>query len=256
MSAENTTARIYLYGIIQCEESRPLEIAGVNDAPVRSLAHGSVAAAVSDFSGGGFGDDIAAVARHENVLERLMERCAVLPARFGRVLTAGEVNELLAANHDAFLHDLHRVRGRLEFDLKVMWPASEVRALIQHHDPFVAAAFELEKTNGPGVRYALYKQRECAIERVLRCRAQGYAEGIQRSLLPLCSECRCEVIPAEGVMLEGAYLVERQRAEDFRAVIDTLQSRSGKFCFMLNGPWPPYAFVSLKTAPSVQMAAV
>jgi len=254
MPAENATATSYVYGIIQCQECKPLGINGVDDAPVRSVAHGSIAAAVSESPGGDFGDDIAAIARHESVLERLMELYAILPARFGMVMPADEVDAMLAANHDSFLRDLQRVRDRLEFDLKVTWPASEVRALIQQHDPFVAAASELERTNGPDVRYALYKQRESAIERILRSRAQAYSEGIQRSLLPLCSECRCEVAPAEGVMLEGSYLVERRRAEEFRSIIDVLQSRTGKFCFMLNGPWPPYAFASLKSERKAEAA--
>lgn len=131
MPAENATATSYVYGIIQCQECKPLGINGVDDAPVRSVAHGSIAAAVSESPGGDFGDDIAAIARHESVLERLMELYAILPARFGMVMPADEVDAMLAANHDSFLRDLQRVRDRLEFDLKVTWPASEVRALIQ-----------------------------------------------------------------------------------------------------------------------------
>ena len=235
----------YFYGIIQCDSSVPQDITGIDDAPVRVVSRGSICAAVSDVARDDFSHDISAIARHENVLEQLMATCSLLPARFGTVLADEQVADLLAGHHDAFLADLRRVRDRMEFALKVLWPMSELRSLIEHNDPVVSAFAELEKLNGPGVRYALYKRREQAVEGILRSKAHAYVDGIQRSLLPMCSEAHCELMPASGVMLEGAYLVEKSRSADFRNLIEALQARNSRFCFVLTGPWPPYGFMSL-----------
>ena len=256
MFTENENRKKYLYGIGQCDPSQPLGIAGIDDAPVTYIAHNSICAAVSDFGHDDFAQDIDAIALHENVLDQLMQKFPLLPARVGTILTENQIAGLLDEHYESFLADLDRVRDRVEFALKVLWPASELRSLIEHNDPYISAFAKLEKTSGPGVRYALYKRREQAVEELLRSKAQAYMESIQGSLLPISSDARCEMMPNDGVLLEGSYLVQRGQSTGFRGTVDSLQAQSPKFCFVITGPWPPYSFMSLNSRLMEKPAAV
>ena len=48
------------------------------------------------------------------------------------------------------------------------------------------------------------------------------------------------------MLLNGAYLIERERTSEVREAVDVLQEewRSLGFTIELTGPWPPYNFVA------------
>lgn len=235
--------------MIRCDRSDTLELSGVDNTSVYMMPCKLIAAVVSDVEREDFKNDISALARHESVIESLMESYSLLPARFGTVLQGDEhVMELLSSSYEQYSQGLQKVENRVEFDLKVFWPAGELRSLIEQTDPYRTAFAELERKSGPSARYVLYKQRETVVTRILKTKAEEQVSEIQRSLVPVCAQCRCEVMPSEGLMLDGAYLIERVRCGEFRDIIESMQSSNVKFCFLLTGPWPPYNFMSLGNA--------
>lgn len=236
--------RKYFYGVIDCSREGALGITGIDDRAVCCTPWHDIGAAVSEFPRDRCSANVSAIARHELVIETLMKTHSLLPARFGTILSeAAQVTELLSANYEGFLRDLERLRNKVEFGLKVLWPAGELRMLIERNEPGLSPPGNCPA--GPGARYALFKRRESAIELALAHRAEGNVTEIQRALLQFSSESRCQVLPSEGLMLSGVYLVDRSQCEAFRKVVDALQSKSSKFCFLLAGPWPPHSFMSL-----------
>lgn|GEM_PF-1691395 len=245
-SRQAGTARKYLYGVINCGSLRSLEFIGMGGAVVYCQPYKSIGAAVSDVYREECLQDISAVAHHESVIESLMEQFSLLPARFGTTVSDQEqLDELLRENYASFCRDLQRLEDKVEFDLKVLWPAYEIRMSIEQNEASHEAFARLQKTDSPGARYALYKQRERAILRMLERKAAERSDEIQGLLLRFCTESRCEILPSEGIMLRGAYLVDRSRCDDMRRAVETLQSNTTKHSFVLTGPWPPHSFINL-----------
>jgi len=241
------TARKYLYGVINCGSLRSLELIGMSGAVVYCQPYKSIGAAVSDVYREECLQDISAVAHHETVIESLMEQFSLLPARFGTILSGPEqLHELLHENHASFCRDLQRLENKVEFDLKVLWPACEIRMSIGQNEASLESFERLRKTDTPGARYALYKRRERVIQDMLQRKAAQHADEIHGSLLPICSETRCQIVPSEGIMLRGAYLIERGRCNEMHRAVEMLQSNTTRFSFLLSGPWPPYSFMNLE----------
>ena len=92
----------------------------------------------------------------EAVAEVLMADRAVLPVRFGTVLSnEAAVQDVLAAHYADFVASLDRVRGRVELGLRVLWnsefrnPKSEIRNLNSGR-AYLMARLEEERRPGPG----------------------------------------------------------------------------------------------------------
>ena len=246
-SRQATRGRKCLYGVINCGSQRSLELIGIDDAVVYCRPWKSIGAAVSDIEHEECLQDIASIERHEAVIEGLMAQFSLLPARFGTVLSdAAQLDDLLRENCSSFCNDLHRLENKAQFDLKVLWPVCELRMLLEKGHRPAGAPWKSEDAATPGTRYALYKQRERAILNALKQKALEHADAVQKLLLEVCTESRCEVLPTEETMLSGSYLVERERCNDMREAVDALQAETPTFSFVLTGPWPPYSFMNLE----------
>lgn len=114
---------IHVYGIV--DELRELpELAGVDGAPLERRCLGGLELVTSDRAETEITQE--AVLDHAAVVEELMCRsAAVLPAQFGRPF--GDERELAAtilAKAEALARGLDRVRGCVEFGLRVAGPAN------------------------------------------------------------------------------------------------------------------------------------
>ena len=246
-SRQSPTGPKYLYGVINCGSSRPLQLVGIDDAVVYCWPYKSIGAAVSDIECVESQQDIVAIDRHGRVAESLMDQFSILPARFGTILSdPQQIDDLLRENYDSFCRDLRRLENKVQFDLKVLWPAGSLREAIEENELSLAVPARAEATDTPSARYSLYKRRERTILQIMECKAAAHADAIERSLLCICNESRCEVLPAEEMMLSSAYLIERTRSAELHRAIGVLQSNSPEFNFLLTGPWPPYSFMNIQ----------
>jgi len=159
---------IYVYAI--CEPGRPLPdgCEGLDDAPVALLEHERVAAAHSVHSTLELRAEPGPLWRHERVVQRLMERGPVLPARFGTTFnderareresiaerTLAPLNRLAAdARRRDPLHDPAVISASyLVPEGQLVRFTEEVRALQRHND-------ELEVScTGPWAPYSFAEE--------------------------------------------------------------------------------------------------
>src|SRR5207248_10691017 len=69
---------------------------------------------------------------HEHVNEVVMEEFTVLPMSFGTVFrTREDIIELLRSTYDALKDVLQKMKGKIEFGLKVNWDKGQVLAEIE-----------------------------------------------------------------------------------------------------------------------------
>jgi hypothetical protein len=157
------------------------------------------------------------------VVERAMDRGAVLPLRFGtRLDHEAELRSALAERRAELLRGLERVRGRVEIGLRVLPSEPE------HGRPHDSAP--------TGREYLLGR---------LADRRRG--ELASRDLHdPLASLAQASVVrrPRPPTLLVASYLVDVDEAAAFRSRAEELAAAQTGISVHVTGPWPPYSFVT------------
>jgi hypothetical protein len=220
-------AVLYLYAITQGPD--PPEVAGLRGAPLRAIGADGMFAIASEH------DDLRIEANeddlwaHENVVEALMDRSAVLPMRFGSLLP-----------DEAAVYAMLR-NQRAEFELVLAWVRGAVelgiRAVIEPEDVEVPDLIAAGRSGTPGTSYMLGRLE----------RQRMGADVARRIHEPLASLARDSTsrLSAQGrPVLKASYLVDLGMVDDFRTRVEELDEELREATIVCTGPWPPYSFTS------------
>jgi antitoxin (DNA-binding transcriptional repressor) of toxin-antitoxin stability system len=239
-----------------------LELQGVEPGTsVEVIRDGELAALISPVPLPDYGDealrrhleDLAWVERtarrHEDVLEAALGEATIVPLRLCTLYRSRDgVRRLLREHRSALEEGLGRVDGCLEWAVKVF---SDPRA------PESAAtgpdSADHETGEPRGAAYLQRRQQERALaEKAGEVRARCVevvherVEGLARA--STVNPPQRPEIHGRGLqmLLNGAYLIARDRTPQLREAVRALQEEwcSLGFTIELTGPWPPYNFVS------------
>lgn len=216
---------------------------GLLDAPVYALPYRDSRAIVSRLPAGAVEVTAANVLRHEQVIESLMIRCALLPVRFGTILAGEErLQALLAARYEDFTRNLARVAGKVEMGVRVLSKSSfgEVdrpAAGIESDGPGHGGA------DRAGYRYLMARLAEHRLETARQAEAERVAAVLDAALAAYSVEVRRALLLTPHLPVSLAYLVPRESVTAFRAEVERLRTRLSQYSFLSSGPWPPYNFV-------------
>jgi hypothetical protein len=161
---------------------------------------------------------------HGEVVEALMnEAAAVLPVRFGELLADdAALAESVRARTEAVRRGFARVRDCVEVGVRV-WSGA----------PRLDAATGSE-----------YMRRRRAREEERR----EIVTGLHGALTALARDARIDDRPLHGrEQLVAAYLVQRTRLDELRAVVDAFAERHRDLTVVCTGPWAPFSFAQEET---------
>jgi hypothetical protein len=188
---------------------------------------------------------------HQAVLDRVMDGvAAVVPMRLCTIFDDDEhVGEMLLREREVLLGALERVRDHSEWSVKVLADPGAVAAAAR------ASSAAAAPQEGPGAGHA-YLARKRA-ERSLKDRGRELLETAAEAIhTRLSAEAEASTLlpPQRGelsgrpgeMVLNGAYLVHRERIEAFKAAVDELRQAQRELGLELElgGPWAPYNFVA------------
>jgi hypothetical protein len=188
--------------------------------------------------------------RHEEIVEQVMRRSPVLPARFGTLFSSLEKLEtLIKEHHDAISEFLARIADKEEWAVKGF--LDRPRAGNEIVSKALAEQKATPSSLTPGIRYFQEQRIRADVEKQLnswlRKTCSEVAGELSRHASDFC-EGRLisigETTAGADKILNWAFLVPRGTVTDFRAQIDranTEHERHG-LAFELSGPWPPYSF--------------
>jgi len=188
---------------------------------------------------------------HEAVLEATLARSTLVPLRMCTLYESEDgVRRMLADRQDALLAALDGLDGRYEWAVKVIVDRDRLmdaaRRVVAPDDPAGAA------NRGEGGAYLLKRRTDRAVREAADAVRADIAESVHARLQDWAIDAvtrppqNRELSGHEGDMaLNGAYLVERERTDDLRALIAELEEHHRQFGVRidLSGPWPPYNFV-------------
>ena len=252
---------IYVYAVTEPSTAALPDVRGLEDRPVELTdAHDTVpavpAGVFSRHDVGRFQPTAENVWRHESVIEAVMRDRTLLPARFGTVFADEQaLGDTLSRNRDALTGALVRVRGCVELGVRLIWRQNDHVTPGAATDPHSAALAE-QSAGGPGRAYMLARLADERHRRAREQLAHTCAGEVHRELAALSREATLRVLAARGAASSGAYLVERDRVEEFRArVARVATGADASLRLLCTGPWPPYHFVPA-LAPAGAAAAV
>jgi hypothetical protein len=224
---------IYVYGIVDSPRPDVAGLPGLSDRPLEVHACESFGAAFSRHDSERPAATADNVWRHEQVVESLMDRHAVLPARFGTIFRdEPKLDAALREHGDRIVHGLDRVRGHVELGLRVLWKSDQ--------SPLIPAVAPPESS---GREYMMARLADEQRRREERRRAEEVAGRLHAPLASLAADSTRRLLATPGMVLSAAYLVPRGRTDDFRRAVEQLGENHPHLRLLCTGPWPPYHFV-------------
>jgi len=243
--------KIYIYGIIDSGDQIAESIYGMRGATVYNIPYCDIGAVVSEISRPVPGTTKDAVLEHEAVVESLMESFTVLPVRFLTIVDGrNDVLSLLQGSFKDFKDNLERLRNKLEFGIKVIWPADRIRENIikalQKSEQNIPASDDSPKRKFIKEKFEKYK-----IDKEFEEKAGRFINAMDIFFSKFAAEKKLEKLKTNNLLLAAVYLVEKHRQNGFKEAFEHVRSAHPCLKYLLSGPWPPYNFVVLPKKPGL-----
>ena len=257
----NGETAYYLYCLTPGVRDTPVSAIGVDGGrPVEVRACGEIAAALSEVELAEFcGESAEArlqdlawlgprICRHEAVIEELMSRAPVLPARFATLFTSVDsLQQSVLAHAEAITDFFAQLGDQQEWAVKGLLdrPAA-LRGL-----GVSPQAAEAVPAAAPGARYFQEKRIRAQCERDLNLRLKEHCRRAAAILGRESGGFRERRVPGPGaagsdveVVLNWAFLVSPAALTDFHARLEGFNGAEELpgLTLTLTGPWPPYSF--------------
>jgi hypothetical protein len=238
----------YVYCIINADEALRFGPIGFGTPPgeVYTVLYEDIAAVVSDAPMEVLDATRENVLAHERVNEAVMKYQTVIPMSFGTVFkTRDDIIELLRGAHGAFQDVLTKMENKVEFGLKVLWDRD---AMIRHleHDDEDIRRLKSEIATQKGSTYFARVQYGRLVDGALQNRSEQYVGEIFEALRDVCVASRANKPIGDKMIMNAAFLVEREREAAFDARVKALGAKYETLTFRYTGPWPPYNFVNIR----------
>lgn len=238
---------VYVYGVVSAADAGEVPTSGVDQAKVRVVSHGNVAALVSDLAGG----KLAAareVRAHWRVLEQVSEQATVLPVRFGTALEddAAVRAQLLEPNADRLSQLLSGLAGRVQLTVKGDYDQDRLLRDIVKSAPAIEAMRQRLRTLPDAASYyERIRVGETVAAEVERQRDTDSRLALDR-LAQVSVASRVEPTGSPEAAFNLAFLVERDSVDRFSKAVGDLAAEFGERAQLRYvGPLPPYSFSEL-----------
>jgi hypothetical protein len=240
----------YVYGIVQTKEHLNFGRIGIGGAGelVYTVNYVDIAAVVSKTPVAIFDPTRENALAHEHVIETVMKNYTIIPMSFGTVFrTDNDIREVLKSIYASLKDVLNQMAGKLEFGLKVNWDRDQIIEELKQQDE------EIRRFHHEIIRkqlqstYFARMQLGRMIDKALAERATQYVREIYEALRGVCVASRDNQPIGDKMIMNAAFLVDRNRETEFDSVVNKIAKKYGKrLKFKYTGPWPPYNFVNIR----------
>jgi len=247
-------ARKYLYGIIPTSQSISFGLSGFPPRPeeVRSVACRGLGCVVSNYSG----EDFASLPKeallrcllaHQEVIERVMKECPILPVKFGTIVDSdAEAQRLIEQSHGRLAQALQRLAGKVEMEVAATWDLKRVLEEIGREDEIMRLR---ESIAGRPAGETLEQQIRAGrvVKELLDRRRKEYQQRLLGSLRGAALDVQPNALVADEMVMNVAFLIEREGEAEFDERVRELdEALNGAVSFRIVGPLPPYSFATVE----------
>jgi len=234
---------LYTYGIIDSSDQIKESIYGLEGSGVYNIPYCDIGVVVCELNEPVQNVSKSSVLAHEEVIERLMEHFTILPVKFHTVFDGrNSILSMMQSYYKHFTDNLNRLRDKVEFGIKVIWPADKIKKSIrnsrkkgEHEMPIPDGSLNKEF-----MRKKLEKYR---INEEFEQKAYKFINVMDIFFSKFAAEKVLKKLKTENLLLDAAYLIEKDGQADFKKAFEHIKNVHTGFKFLFSGPWPPYNFV-------------
>lgn len=238
----------YLYAVTYGSEARNYGFIGIDNSIVYTIFEEETAAVVSDVPNGKLRPERRHLSSHQGVLRRLMEESTPLPISFGVIADGPKtIEKILAENRPAFQEQLHRVAGKMEMGLRVIWDVPNIFEYFVSIHPELRSArdrfFGTHREPAQDDKIELGRM----FDRMLNEDRESCVADVENVLSRYCFEIRRNKCRTEKEVMNLACLVGRDAEARFEeGILEAANLFDNNFAFDYNGPWAPHNFVDME----------
>lgn len=239
----------YIYCIMDSSHPQslgPLGIGGRGDE-VYTICFDDIAALVSNAPIKKYRISRENSLTHEKAIEAVMAEHTVLPVRFATVTEDEEkVMKILEAEYERFRELLNQMKGKIELGFKAIFKEDVVyKDILEKYENIRALKEKIAPLPPEKTHHQRMKIGEM-VEAALQQEKQIVEEDILNTLSPLAVEVKTNDPYGELMIINAAFLVEKEKEAEFDSQIQELGDKYGeKVKFKFVGMLPPFNFINL-----------
>ncbi|HEX2037497.1 MAG TPA: GvpL/GvpF family gas vesicle protein [Chloroflexota bacterium] len=251
MAPSSDESGIYVYCVIEGPTPRRFGNIGIGGRgdEVYTVHHRDLAAVVSRTPLMVYDPTREHALAHDHVNEVMIEQdITPVPMSFGTLFkTEKDVVEFLKDTYDALYDVLQKMKGKLEYGLKVNWNPDEVAAeLEREHEEIRRLKSEILRHQRSSTYFARM-QLGRLVEQALADKSEAYVRDVSEHLRGVAIASRLNKPIGDKMIMNAAFLVERDKATVFAEKLSEIEQRyEGRLRFTRTGPWAPYNFVTIR----------
>jgi len=184
---------------------------------------------------------------HEKAIEDVMKYYTVLPVRFCTIAEDEvKVKRILEKEYDKFKDLLKDIKDKKELGLKAVFKEDIIyKDILEKHETIKT----LKEKIGASLPEKTYRQRielGKMVEAALEKEKEISREDILETLSPLALEVKTNNTYGERMIINAAFLIEKDREAEFDQKVNELDVKYGeKIKFKYVGTLPPFNFINL-----------
>jgi hypothetical protein len=240
----------YLYCIIRTLEPRQFQTRGIGEmgSTVSTVNYMSLAAVTSDSPVIEYDNSRRNMMAHTIVLEEVMRDFTVLPVRFSTVAPTTEAieDQVLMRRYSELNQLIGEMEGRVELGLKAFWYEGVIFEEIVAENPSVRRLRDSLRDRTPEESYYDRIRLGEMVEAAMNKKRDEDSEKILDRLRPLVYKTRTNQLITDRMVLNAAFLVNRDQEAAFDQAVQALDADMGRrMMFKYVGPVAPYNFVNI-----------
>ncbi|MBI1938986.1 MAG: GvpL/GvpF family gas vesicle protein [Ignavibacteriales bacterium] len=237
----------YIYCIIAADKYQIFGECGIGGRgdKLYTICFNELAAVVSDSPVINYSVSKVNLLSHTKAIELVMGEFTVLPVRFSTIAEdENKVKKILEKEYDKFKSMITKLEGKKELGLKAVLNSDVIyKDILEKHKDINMLKKKLERSKAYNELVEIGEM----VENALEAEKEIYKEEILNTLSPLAEEISINKVFEKMMVLNAAFLVEKNREAKFDQNIHELDSKfSSKIKFKYVGTVPPFNFVNLK----------
>jgi hypothetical protein len=254
---------IYLYCLIRSEKehsfsAKPLKTRGIgeNDTAIYTVPFEDLAFVGSDCADVHYDATRENTVCHQKVIEEVMDRgFSPLPVRFGTIATASHVStteerirKVLKRRFGEFEGLLGDMEDKVEVGLKVFWKKARLfDDVVSEYRQVRMLRDRIASRPSSGLAWRDERiQLGTMVDNAVGDKRNREAPLLVRPLHPIAYDYKTNKIMTDTMVLNGAFLVYKERLGEFDSAVNELDERYGdRMKFNYVGCLPPFNFIEI-----------
>lgn len=242
----------YMYAIIKAPKPQAFATLGIGGRgdKVYTMHHNGLAAVVSSSPIVKYPVRRDNTMAHQMVLEEVMKQFTLLPVRYCTIAEdEGQIKEkVLQARSSEFKDLLEKMRGKVELGVRAFWTNTQeiFDEIVSENEEIAELKKRIEEEKSAQKVYAGKIKIGGLVKQALEEKKKKEAQALLDSLTGLAEDFQENRILGDRNILNAAFLVRKEKEEEFDQKINQLQQEFGERTKLdYFGPIPPYNFVEV-----------